>query len=90
MSGADAPGTDQRERRTMSTPGTELETVNLQKIELKRFPTGRAAREAKEEDRPLLKTSVRLTVALYDAVKTVADRRSTSVSASRCGPKTPP
>src|SRR5438876_11813094 len=29
-SGADAPGTAQRERRTMGTPGTELETVNLQ------------------------------------------------------------
>lgn len=57
-----------------------LETVNLRKIELKRFPTGRAAREAKDEDRPLLKTSVRLTVELYDQVKAVADSRTTSVN----------
>lgn len=57
-----------------------LGTVNLRKIELKRFPTGRAAREAKDEDKPLLKTSVRLTVELYDQVKAVADSRNTSVN----------
>jgi hypothetical protein len=57
-----------------------LETVNLRKIELKRFPTGRAARETKIEDRPLLKTSVRLNVDLYDQVKAVADSRTTSVN----------
>ena len=57
-----------------------LETVNLRKIELKRFPTGRAAREAKDEDSPLLKTSVRLTVELYDQVKAVADSRTASVN----------
>lgn len=57
-----------------------LETVNLRKIELKRFPTGRAAREAKDEDRPLMKTSVRMPVELYDEVKEVADMRNTSVN----------
>jgi hypothetical protein len=57
-----------------------LETVNLRKVELKRFPTGRAAREAKDEDRPLLKTCVRLTVELYDKVKAVADSRTVSVN----------
>ena len=57
-----------------------LETVNLRKIDLVRFPTGRAALEAKDEDRPLLKTSVRLNVELYDAVKVVADDRGTSVN----------
>ena len=58
-----------------------LETVNLQKVELKRFPTGRAAREAKGEDRPLLKTSIRLGVELYDQVKAIAYSRNTSVNA---------
>lgn len=57
-----------------------LETVNLRNIELKRFPMGRAAREAKDEDRPLMKTSVRMTVDLYDQVKDIADSRSTSVN----------
>jgi hypothetical protein len=57
-----------------------LDTVNLGKIELTRFPTGRAARDSEPEDRPKMKTSVRLPVALYDKVKAVADKRNTSVN----------
>lgn len=57
-----------------------LEVVNLSKVELHRFPTGRAAQDTEPEDRPTMKTSVRLDVGTYDAIKSVAERRDTSVN----------
>lgn len=68
-------------RGDLSLQLTTILKTDLRKIELKRFPTGRAARMVKDEDRPLFKTSVRLPVELYDQVKAFADSRNTSLNA---------
>lgn len=55
--------------------------VDLRKIDLLKFPTGRAAAKAKGEDRPTKKTSIRIPLPRYEVMKDVADERGTSVNA---------
>jgi hypothetical protein len=60
---------------------TICEAVDLRKIDLLKFPTGRAAAKANGEDRPTKKTSIRIPLPRYDGIKGVADERGTSVNA---------
>ena len=59
---------------------TILATVNLDRIEIHQFPTGRPGKDDDESLRPAVKTSVRLEVALYEEVRTAAAQRDVSIN----------
>lgn len=59
---------------------TILGTVNLDKIEIHRFPTGRPSKDDDESLRHAVKTSIRLEVSLYEHVRKAAAQRDVSIN----------
>ena len=57
-----------------------LRSMNLETIEVQTFRSGQAPRNGPREERPVAKTSIRIPMDLYEIIKDVAKRRSTSVN----------